>query len=90
MKKFLALALVLLSVVSAETSFAAKKSSTAKKDDGKPQLGTSFKFSGSSLRGKYNNSMSATATVENDKYLEDLLGGRKQFEDRNQKELERN
>lgn len=90
MKNFLTVALVLLSVLlTADNGFAAKKKAAAK-DTGKPQLGTSFSFSGSSLRGKYNNSLGSTATVENDKYLDDLLGGRKQFEDRNQKESERN
>lgn len=54
------------------------------------QLGTSFKFDGSALRGKYQSSMNTAATVENDKLLEDLLKGRTQFEDRLNEEAERN
>lgn len=71
---------------------AAKKAAATKKGTSTPKakLGTSFKFDGSSLRGKYQSSLSTTATVENDKYLDDLLGGRTQFEDRSQREKERN
>lgn len=93
MKKSLALALVLLSVsvsLFGVEGFAASKKAHAKKDDGKPQLGTSFKLSRMTMRGKYNTTLGASAKVEDDKYLEDLLGGRKQFEDRMQKETERN
>ncbi|MDG0817511.1 hypothetical protein [Bdellovibrio svalbardensis] len=54
------------------------------------KLGTSFKFDGSALRGKYQSSLSTKAAVENDKLLEDLLGGRTQFEDRIQQDQERN
>lgn len=73
-----------LNVGNAATGAAHKR----KSQDAK--LGTSFKFDGSNLRGKYQSSLSTTATVENDKFLEDLLGGRTQFEDRNQKERDRN
>lgn len=89
MKKFLMLALVLLlSQVTVQSGFAAKKKAAAKNSDAK--LGTSFKFDGSSLRGKYQSSMSTTATVENDKYMDDLLAGRKEFSDRQQRDQERN
>jgi hypothetical protein len=102
MKNFLTMAFVLLSLLTAHTGVAATKhtakkttakadkKTSVKKDDGRPQLGTSFKFAGSNLRGKYNTALGATATVEDDKYLDDLLGGRKQFEDRLQKDQERN
>ncbi|HEY8269515.1 MAG TPA: hypothetical protein VIG33_01395 [Pseudobdellovibrionaceae bacterium] len=73
--------------VHAGTATMVKKHS---KKNSQAKLGTSFKFDGSNLRGKYQNSLSTTATVENDKFLEDLLGGRTQFEDRDQKERERN
>ncbi|RYZ88810.1 MAG: hypothetical protein EOP06_10335 [Proteobacteria bacterium] len=63
-----------------------KKTTTA--PDAK--LGTSFKFDGSALRGKYQSSLSTTATVENDKYMDDLLAGRKEFNDRLQRDQERN
>ena len=96
MKNTKTLALILLSILTvnaanAETG-AAHKRAAAKKGATNPpaKLGTSFKFDGSSLRGKYQSSLSTTATVENDKFLEDLLGGRTQFEDRSLKEKERN
>lgn len=56
----------------------------------KPQLGTSFRFDGTTLRGKYRTSLGTSATVENDKYLEDLLGGRRSFKDRIQEDQQRN
>jgi len=59
-----------------------------KKD--KTQMGTSFRFDGSSLHGKYQSSPSTVATVENDKVLEDLLGARKNFKDRITADKERN
>jgi len=97
MKKLLVLALVLLSIQSvfaATGSVQKKKKKTVAKTSAvtapKAKLGTSFKFDGSALRGKYQSSLSTTATVENDKFLDDLLGGRKDFSDRSQKELERN
>lgn len=83
MKKQISLALVLLVC---NVSFAGTKQTVPKK----AQLGTSFKFDGSALRGKYQSSMNTAATVENDKLLEDLLKGRTQFEDRQEKEQERN
>ena len=70
----------------------AAKQDGARKTRGstKAQLGTSFKFDGTTLRGKYNTSLGTSATVEDDKYLDDLLGGRKSFEDRNKKDNQRN
>jgi hypothetical protein len=55
-----------------------------------PKLGTSFRFDGSSLHGKFQTSPSTTATVENDKFLEDMLGARKSFADRTAKDQDRN
>lgn len=57
---------------------------------GHAKLGTSFKFDGTALHGKYQNTPSTTATVENDKYLDDLLGARQNFNDRTAKDQERN
>lgn len=87
MKKVLMLALVLLF---SQSGLAAKKKAPAKNADPNMKLGTSFKFDGSSLRGKYQTSLSTTATVENDKFMDDLLAGRKEFNDRQQREQERN
>lgn len=86
MKTIISLALVLL--VSQWTLAAEPRvKNSAQK---RAQLGTSFKFDGSALRGKYQSSMNTAATVENDKLLEDLLKGRTHFEDRQKKEQERN
>lgn len=65
-----------------------RTASTETKNDAK--LGTSFRFDGTTLRGKYQTSLGTTATVESDKYLEDLLGARKHFKDRLQKDQDRN
>jgi hypothetical protein len=54
------------------------------------QLGTSFRFDGSSLHGKFQSAPSTVATVENDKFLEDLIGARKNFKDRERQDDERN
>ena len=68
----------------------ATETGTKKKGNSNAKLGTSFKFDGSTLRGKYQTSLGTSATEENDKYLEDLLGGRKHFEDRAKKDDQRN
>lgn len=69
----------------------APKKTVAKQEVSKQaKLGTSFRFTGSSLRGKYQTSMGTAATVENDKLLDDLLNGRTNFEDRRQQEVGRN
>jgi len=88
MKNTITLALFLLCILAVNGAQAKKAAKGTTSSQAK--LGTSFKFNGSNLRGKYQSSLSSTATVENDKFLEDLLGGRTQFEDRSQKELERN
>ncbi|HEY1079464.1 MAG TPA: hypothetical protein VGE46_05180 [Bdellovibrio sp.] len=90
MKSVISLALILLFTQVTLANTAKKGQEPAKPSAAKRQLGTSFKFSGSSLRGKYQSSMGTAATVENDKLLEDLLKGRTQFEDRQAKEAERN
>jgi hypothetical protein len=86
----LASILLLSQMTMAEVSTSITKKKLAKPAAEKSQLGTSFRFDGSSLRGKYQSSLSTTATVENDKYLDDLLGGRSHFEDRIQQDKERN
>jgi hypothetical protein len=92
MKKTLILALVLLLVQTSlpQSGFAATKKKPAAAKNADAKLGTSFKFDGSSLRGKYQSSLSTTATVENDKFMDDLLAGRKEFNDRLQRDQERN
>ena len=75
------------------TAKAAIKASTKKvhaSQANQAQLGTSFRFDGSSLHGKFQSAPSTVATVENDKYLEDLLGARKNFKDREKQDNERN
>lgn len=86
MKNLIRLAPVLLLCLCMENAFA--KSANTKKGLGK--LGTSHRFDGSSLHGKFQTSPSTTATVEDDKFLEDLLGARKHFNDRIKKDSARN
>lgn len=93
MKTAVLVASLLLTLISSFGASALAKPgpNEGKKVEGtKPKLGTSFKFDGSALRGKYQTSLSTKAAVENDKLLEDLLGGRTQFEDRIQQDQERN
>lgn len=86
MKALIFMASILLSFQVAHGT--AKKKKPAMPNEAK--LGTSFRFDGSSLRGKFQNSLGTTSTVENDKFLEDLLGARKSFEDRIARDVERN
>ncbi len=96
MKTKILMASLLLCVLSS-VSFAATKKTTGKVNgvskktlSPRAKLGTSFKFDGSALRGKYQSSLGTKTTVENDKMLDDLLNGRTQFEDRNKNDSERN
>ena len=88
MKLIILLASALLMYQTASAANVSKVTTTPSRD--KAKLGTSFRFDGSNLHGKYQNSLSTTATVENDKFLEDLLGARKHFTDRESKDLGRN
>lgn len=88
MKNTILLASLLLCI--SVTAATQKRSAKYKKTEPKSQLGTSFKFDGTSLRGKYQTSLGTNATVEDDKYLDDLLGGRKSFNDRTQEDKKRN
>ena len=91
MKKLMIVALILLhggmTLAAPKVDGKGKKAVAA---GTKAKLGTSFKFDGTALRGKYQSSMNTTATVENDKLLDDLLRGRTQFEDRLQEDQTRN
>jgi len=53
------------------------------------QLGTSFAFDAASVRGKYQMAGQGIAAVEDEKVLDDLLGLRKSFKDRDQQEQKR-
>ena len=89
----MAFLLLLISMVTANVGIAATTGAAKKgnsKSQAKSTLGTSFKFDGTTLRGKYQTSLGTNATVENDKYLDDLLGGRKNFSDRTKKDDQRN
>lgn len=90
MKRLISLAPMLLvfgSMVAMGAPHAKKK---ALKPADAPKLGTSFRFDGTSLHGKYATSPSLTSTVENDKYMDDLLGAPKSFNDRVARDSERN
>gem|GEM_PF-3337297 len=45
-------------------------------------LSTDVRFDGSAVHGKFQSAADGVATVEDDKYLDDLLGVRKSFADR--------
>lgn len=53
------------------------------------QLGTNFSFDAASVHGKYQLAGQGVATVEDEKVLDDLLGLRRQFKDREQQEASR-
>lgn len=53
------------------------------------QLGTSFAFDTASVRGKYQMAGQGIASVEDEKVLDDLLGLRRSFKDRDQQEQKR-
>lgn len=92
MKTILLLAWTLLMFQTANAASGTSKAKAKAKPSpsrDRAQLGTSFRFDGSSLHGKFQTSPSTTATVENDKFLEDLLGARKHFDDRLQEDRER-
>jgi hypothetical protein len=60
------------------------KNVTPKATDG--QLGTSFSFDAASVRGKYQTAGQGIAMVEDEKVLDDLLGLRRSFKDREAQE----
>lgn len=86
MKNLKFLALVLLTLLTVDRGMAATK----KTQEGRANLGTSFRFNPNALQGKRQVSPNLTATVENDKYLDDLLGPRKSFNDRIEQDKQRN
>lgn len=53
------------------------------------QLGTNFSFDAASVHGKYQMAGQGVATVEDEKVLDDLLGLRRQFKDRELQEASR-
>lgn len=89
MKNIILLALILLNQLVAGQALAAAKKS-AEKSQNRAQLGTSFRFNPNALHGKRQVSPNLTATVENDKYLDDLLAPRKGFKDRAEQDKQRN
>ncbi len=97
MMAFLLLGLCMTEWMMAQPAWAVshKKATLAQKKqlrkvNPRAQLGTSFRFDGTTLRGKYQSALGTTATVENDKYLDNLLGGRKSFRDRVHEDEKRN
>lgn len=104
MKSIMNLALVLLFFISTnalaktekvtvknkKTVAGQSKAQAQVKQKAKAKLGTSFKFDATTLRGKHLSAFGTNATVENDKYLEELLAGRKDFNDRMQDDQNRN
>ena len=66
-----------------------KVTKNVSQDASKSQLGTSFSFDAASVRGKYQTAGQGIALVEDEKVLDDLLGLRRQFKDREQQEVSR-
>lgn len=58
--------------------------------NGHTKLSTSMAFSGSRVGGQYQVPSEATARIENEKPIEELLGLRTQFRDRMKQDEERN
>lgn len=56
----------------------------------KAEYGTSYSFDGASIKGKLQEGNMRRIVVENDKSIDDLLGIRKNFDDRERDEAERN
>ena len=94
MKKQILLALVLLSSFASGVVLAKGQNSAQMPSKAKPssaaKLGTSFRFNPNAFHGKRQVSPNLTATVENDKYLDDLLAPRKSFNDRIEQDQQRN
>ena len=57
--------------------------------DGRTKLSTTMQFSGSRVGGQYQIPSEATAKIENEKPIEELLGLRTQFRDRMKQDEER-
>lgn len=71
-------------------SVPAKKASQAPKIKEAGQYGTNHAFDGATLNGRLNEGSLRKIVVENDKSLDDLLGVRKKFDDRQGEEKQRN
>lgn len=67
-------------VISASASAAQNKEAKAKAP--KKKLTQEAVFSGATVNGKYQIAGGAVAAVENEKTLNDIIGGRKDFKDR--------
>ena len=81
----LSLITLLIVAISAPMSLAAKKRVKAKRPKTKmneAQLSTNVEFNPLTVHGRYQYAAEATAKVENEKVLFDLLGPRKDFKDR--------
>jgi hypothetical protein len=100
MRKTLSLFLMIFAIafISGEAQAKSKKGKKSNKtkvtknvavDPAKSQLGTSFSFDAASVRGKYQMAGQGIALVEDEKVLDDLLGLRRQFKDREQQEESR-
>ncbi len=95
MKIVLSTVWVALLVVAPAQAAKSKKASTAKslkKNSSVPadtKLETALSFEGAKIKGKVQEATLRKIVVENDKSLEDLLGVRKQFDDRRREETER-
>lgn len=88
MKYWLILGLILSQVAFATPK--KKKKKTVKSTLSTSKLQTDINFNDSVLHGRYQTPEEATARVENEKLLSDLLGVRTHFKDRLKKASEQN
>ena len=77
-----------LTAIVLSASAGASTKSTSKKAP-KKKLTQEAVFDGSTVRGKYQIAGGAVAAVENEKSLDDIIGGRKNFKDRLKQDLAR-
>lgn len=100
MNRFFLLIQILVLTLGLNTLAQAKASKSQKKNPQKvtkkvtsraqdSQLGTTFSFEAASVRGKYQTAGQGIAMVEDEKVLDDLLGLRRSFKDREAQENSR-
>lgn len=81
--------LMLLIILGSSVAFGAAKKPGKKASNKYKDYGTSHAFNSANIKGKVQEGNMRRIVVENDKSLEDLLGIRKSFDDRQREEGER-
>jgi hypothetical protein len=95
---FAFISLIFVGSAEAKSAKSTKKAATSAKTEvtkkstlpgANSQLGTSFSFDAASVRGKYQLAGQGIASVQDEKVMDDLLGIRRQFKDREVQEESR-